>query len=91
MVLLPETGFVRLAQIIGSPKDGIPPLIPVGRSTWLHGVKTGRFPKSLKPFGPRVTCWRVEDIRRLIDQAGPAEDSSKSDGEPNQGQRDAGQ
>ena len=65
---LPETGFLRLSQIIGNPAKGIPPLIPVKKSTWWAGVKTGRFPQPVK-LGPRVTAWRVEDIRSLIASA----------------------
>ena len=66
-IQLPETGFLRLAQIIGNPKTGIPPIIPVCSSTWWSGVKSGRFPKPLK-LGPRTTVWRAEDIRALIEQ-----------------------
>ena len=58
--LLPETGFVRL--------DTILKLIPVGRTTWWNGVKSGRFPKPIK-LGPRTTAWRVEDIQELISQS----------------------
>ena len=65
---LPETGFLRLSQIIGNPDKGIPPIIPVKKSTWWNGVKTGRFPQPVK-LGPRVTAWRVEDIRSLIASA----------------------
>lgn len=67
---LPETGFLRLPQIIGDPKaePPIPPIIPVKKSSWWNGVKTGRFPKPVK-LGPRVTAWRVEDIRALIASA----------------------
>lgn len=64
---LPEAGYVRLWQIVGKP-NAIPPvpaIIPVSKSTWWDGVKTGRFPKPVK-LGPRVTVWRVEDIRALI-------------------------
>jgi prophage regulatory protein len=60
---LPEIGFVRLFSIIG-PKGPI----PVGRSTWWEGVKSGRFPKPVK-LGPRITAWRVEEIRALIERA----------------------
>jgi len=62
----PETGFVRLPQIIGNPKavPPIPPIIPIKKSAWWDGVRTGRFPKPVK-FG-RCTMWRVEDIRALI-------------------------
>lgn len=54
---LPETGFVRLPDILR--------LIPVSRSTWWSGVREGRFPASVK-LARRVTAWRVEDIRELI-------------------------
>ncbi len=40
-------------------------LIPVGKSTWWEGVKSGRFPKPVK-LGPRVTCWRLADILTLV-------------------------
>jgi predicted DNA-binding transcriptional regulator AlpA len=40
--------------------------VPVGRSTWWAGVKSGRFPKPVK-LGPRTTAWKVEDIRALIE------------------------
>lgn len=65
---LPETGFVRLPQIIGDPKatPPIPPVIPVAKSTWWAGVKSGRFPKPVK-LTPRITAWKVEDIRALCD------------------------
>jgi predicted DNA-binding transcriptional regulator AlpA len=67
---LPDTGFVRLPQIIGSAKahPPIPALIPVSRSTWWAGVKSGRYPQPVK-LGPRITAWRVEDIRRLIEES----------------------
>ena len=68
---LPETGYLRLPQIIGQKargsKPAIPPLIPVSKSTWWAGVQSGRYPKPSKALGPRITTWRVEDIRALID------------------------
>jgi predicted DNA-binding transcriptional regulator AlpA len=60
---LPRAGFVRLASILAPHGP-----IPVGRSTWWQGVKTGRFPKPVK-LGPRTTAWKVEDIRALIEKA----------------------
>lgn len=65
---IPATGLMRLSQIIGDQKRGITPLVPVSRSTWWAGVKDGRFPRPVK-FGERVTCWKAEDIRALIDRA----------------------
>lgn len=35
-------------------------------TTWWAGVRSGRFPRSVK-LGPHTTAWRVEDIRALID------------------------
>lgn len=66
---LPETGYVRLPQIVGNSKaiPPIPAIIPVSKSTWWLGVKTGRYPQPVK-LGPRITAWRVEDIRALIAQ-----------------------
>jgi prophage regulatory protein len=60
---LPQTGFVRLSSIIAPCGP-----IPVGRSTWWAGVKTGRFPQPVK-LGPRTTAWKVADIRDLIEKA----------------------
>lgn len=67
---LPTTGFLRLKQIIGDPKANPPVigLIPVSKSTWWDGVRTGRFPASVHPFGLSVTMWRVEDILALIER-----------------------
>ena len=58
---LPETGFLRLSNILA-------PLgpIPISKSTWWQGVQSGRYPKPVK-LGPRITAWRVEDIRALIE------------------------
>lgn len=68
---LPETGFLRLTQIIGNPKatPPIPAVIPVSKSTWWEGVRTGRYPQPVRTLGLRITAWRVEDIRALIDAA----------------------
>ncbi|MCX5827490.1 MAG: transcriptional regulator [Deltaproteobacteria bacterium] len=64
---LPETGFVRLRDIIGAPKANPPitPIYPVSKSTWWAGIKAGRYPKPIR-ISTRVSGWRVEDIRRLI-------------------------
>ena len=54
---LPATGFLRLSQVLA--------LIPVGKSSWWRGCKSGRYPKPVK-LGPRTTAWKVEEIRELI-------------------------
>ncbi len=54
---IPETGFVRLPQILR--------VIPLGKTCWWEGVKSGRFPQPVK-LSERCTAWRAEDIRNLI-------------------------
>ena len=68
---LPEIGFLRLHQIIGNPKSNPPvaAIIPVGKSSWWAGVKSGRFPAPIK-LGARVTVWTAESIRDFIANAG---------------------
>lgn len=57
----PTAGFVRLASILAPAGP-----IPVSKSTWWAGIKDGRFPEPVK-LGPRITVWRVKDIRALIE------------------------
>jgi prophage regulatory protein len=66
---LPSTGLLRLPQILGDKRatPPIPAVVPVCRSTWWAGVRTGRYPPPVKHLGPRITAWRVEDIRALLD------------------------
>lgn len=58
----PTTGFVRLPQIIGPTGP-----LPVSRSTFWAGIKAGIYPSPVK-IGPRISAWRVEDIRACLDR-----------------------
>jgi predicted DNA-binding transcriptional regulator AlpA len=53
-----KIGFLRLPQVLA--------IIPVSRSTWLAGCKSGRYPKPVK-LGPRTTAWRTADIAALAE------------------------
>jgi predicted DNA-binding transcriptional regulator AlpA len=68
---LPETGFLRIWQIVGNKKTNTPALIPIGRTSFLNGVKSGKYPKPIK-LGERTTAWRVQDIRDLINSINQA-------------------
>ena len=59
---LPQEGFVRLPDFAGGPGKAV----PVSKSTVWAKVKKGEFPKPLA-LGPRITAWRVEDIRAWIE------------------------
>ncbi|MBU2987258.1 AlpA family phage regulatory protein [Saccharophagus degradans] len=65
---LPETGFVKLKQILGDPTaiPPIPAIIPVSKTTWWEGIRDGRYPKPVK-LSERTTAWRVQDIYKLIE------------------------
>jgi predicted DNA-binding transcriptional regulator AlpA len=58
---IPSTGFLRLSQVLN--------IVPVSKSSWWEGCKTGRFPKPVK-LGPRTTAWRAEDITALVQSIG---------------------
>jgi len=68
--MLQESGkdqaFLRIWQIIGDPKRGIEPLLPISRSTFLSGVKSGKYPKPVK-LGERTSAWRKADILALLE------------------------
>jgi predicted DNA-binding transcriptional regulator AlpA len=55
------TGFLRLPQVLD--------IVPISKSAWWEGCKTGRFPKPVK-LGPRTTAWKAEDIAALVKQLG---------------------
>lgn len=67
----PQTGFVRLSQILGDTKANppTPAYVPVSKSTWWQGVKDGRFPQPIK-LSERVTVWRAEEVRAFVENAG---------------------
>ena len=73
MLEIPETGFLRLPQVLS--------VIPLGKTCWWDGVKSGRFPKPVK-LSARCTAWRAEDIRELIktlSETAPSESEERAD------------
>ncbi len=61
--------FLRLPNIIGNKKANppIPALIPVSKTTWWTGIKSGIYPPPIK-LSPRVCVWRASEIQALINQ-----------------------
>ncbi|WP_147073733.1 helix-turn-helix transcriptional regulator [Sulfuriferula plumbiphila] len=60
-VTLPQTGFLRQPQVLT--------FVPISKSTLWRRVVAGTFPAPVK-LSPRVTVWRVEDVRRWIVEQG---------------------
>ncbi|RWM94030.1 MAG: AlpA family phage regulatory protein [Mesorhizobium sp.] len=58
----PHNNLLRIKSIVGPHGP-----VPVSRSTWWAGVRSGRFPKPVK-LGPRTTVWRSIDIHELIER-----------------------
>lgn len=65
LMALNEYRLLRLSEIIGSKKKGIPPIIPVSRTTWLVGIKEGRYPQPVK-VGRSAVAWRESDVLALL-------------------------
>ena len=61
---LPQTGLLRIKQVLK--------FVPVSRSSWWAGVKSGRFPKPFK-LGKRTTVWKACEIIALINGGGKHE------------------
>lgn len=66
LTTLPNTGFLRLDQVLQ--------FIPVKKTRWYQGLKTGEFPPPVS-FGPRLKVYRAEDIRALIEKIGSQPDN----------------
>ena len=53
----PSISLYRLKQVLTR--------IPISRSAWFAGVKSGRYPRSYS-LGPRTTVWRLDDINKVV-------------------------
>ncbi len=61
-----EAFFLRLPEVLQ--------IIPVSKSTWWLGVRSGRFPKPVK-LTERTSAWRRSDIEALCDRLSGTDDS----------------
>ena len=51
--------LLRLSQVLE--------IIPVSKSTWWAGIKSGRFPQPVS-LGCRTKAWRKSDIDKLVEE-----------------------
>jgi predicted DNA-binding transcriptional regulator AlpA len=61
--------YLRIWQVIGCRKRGIEPILPIGRTTFLDGVKSGKFPQPVK-LGVRTVAWKASEIMALVESLG---------------------
>lgn len=59
--------YLRLNQIIGNRSLGIPPKIPVSRTTIYQWVKDGTFPPPARHFSKRIVVWLESDVDSFTD------------------------
>ena len=63
---LPDSAFIREAQLVQSPKrPGIPAPLPFSAPTLWRMVKNSTFPAPVK-LSTRVTAWTVGSVRRWM-------------------------
>jgi prophage regulatory protein len=62
--------LLKLKQIIGDKKQGIPAIVPIGKTAWYAGMEAGRFPKPIR-YSARAVFWRRSDIERLVSEGFP--------------------
>ena len=60
------TGYLRIWQIVGDKKRGVPPLVPMSAPTVWRLSRDGKFPKPYT-LTPGVTAWKYEDVKNWID------------------------
>lgn len=41
-------------------------ILPIGRSTFLAGVSSGRYPQPVR-LGPNIVAWREIDIDKIVE------------------------
>ena len=51
-------------------------IVPISRSSWWEGCRTGRYPKPIK-LSPRTTVWRAEDIAAIMESLGTSHDQGR--------------
>jgi prophage regulatory protein len=60
-------------------RPAIPARIPIKKSTWWAGVKSGRYPKPTKAFGKKIAAWDEGAIHEIIQQAADIDTSVTPD------------
>ena len=63
-------GFMRVKEVLE--------LIPLSRSTWDDGVKSGIFPQPIN-LTERTVAWRASDINDLIERLSASNDTDGED------------
>ena len=41
-------------------------ILPISKSAWWNGIKSGRYPIETIKLGPRTTAWRAHDVQEIV-------------------------
>jgi predicted DNA-binding transcriptional regulator AlpA len=69
--------LLRLKQIIGDKKKGLPALLPIGKTMFWKNLKDGVYPFEPVKLGKRTTAFYYRDIMALIANAGSPKTTDK--------------
>ena len=58
--------LLRCRDIVTDRKRGTRGILPIGRSAWLAGVRSGIYPHPLRLNG--ATVWKYSQIMRLVEE-----------------------
>jgi prophage regulatory protein len=64
--VIPESGYVRVSQLLGCRRRGLVPILPVSRSGLYAWIRDGRWPAPIR-IGPKVIAWKASVVREALD------------------------
>jgi len=66
--LMPDSAYIRIAQLVQSPKNpNAQTPLPFSAPTLWRKVKAGTFPQPVK-LGERITAWKVGSVRTWLNE-----------------------
>jgi prophage regulatory protein len=63
---IPAEGFVRVSQLLGCRRRGLPGILPISRSGLYLWIREGRWPAPVR-LGPKVIAWPAQQIREALE------------------------
>jgi prophage regulatory protein len=63
--VIPEDGYVRVAQLLGCRRRGWVPILPISRSCLYAWIREGRWPAPIK-LGSKVIAWPSSQVREAL-------------------------
>lgn len=61
--------YLRLPQILER--------LPISKSAWWVGCRTGKYPKPIK-LGPKTTVWKASEINAFLEKLGAENEEEKT-------------